>query len=427
MEATMKVLIVGSGGREHALAWKLNQSPRVDEICFTGTNAGMEKFAKPIDVKPQAPFTDLIEWSKDNNINLVVVGPEDPLANGIVDAFEDAGIRIFGPNEKAAQIEASKVFSKELMLRANVPTGKAESFTETKPAIEYLDNVAFPIVIKAEGLAAGKGVIICNTHEEAEETIKLNLEEKKFGGASERILVEEFLTGEEASLLAFVDGKTVLPMIPAQDHKPAYDGDKGPNTGGMGSYAPAPLVTPELYDQVVEQVFKPTVNAFTERGITYKGILYAGLMISHNEAKVLEFNCRFGDPETQAILPLLKTDLLDVIEACIDERLDEITLEWHDAAAICVILASGGYPGSYEKGKVINGLADFKESGEEIVFHAGTKRVGDDIVTNGGRVLGLTTVAPSIPAAITLNYSLVPKITFEGVQYRTDIGKKALK
>ncbi len=423
----MKILIIGSGGREHCLGWKLAQSPKVEKIFYTGINAGLDGIAESVPLKPQPPFSDLVEWSRKNRIDLTVVGPEDPLASGIVDAFEAAELRIFGPSREAARIEASKVFAKELMVQAGIPTGKARVFDKVNEAIAFLEEISLPVVIKAEGLAAGKGVIICDERADAVETIKANLDQKVFGAASNRILIEEYLTGEEASLLAFVDGKTVVPMITAQDHKPIFDGDKGPNTGGMGAYAPAPLVNRELYNDIVHHILEPTVKALTVKGIKYKGIVYAGLMITKEGAKVLEFNCRFGDPETQAILPLLNTDIVDVMEAVIDERLDEITLEWRDAAAVCVIMASGGYPGSYEKGKTITGLDDLPESDEVIVFHAGTKRENGVIKTNGGRVLGLTTVATNLQDAIEKNYSLIDTITFDGRYYRNDIGKKALK
>ncbi|MCD6384163.1 phosphoribosylamine--glycine ligase, partial [Candidatus Sumerlaeota bacterium] len=335
----MKVLIVGSGGREHCLGWKLAQSPRVEKLYFTGTNAGLEEIAEPVSIQPEPPFDELIGWAKKEGIALTVVGPEAPLAQGIVDAFTDKGLRIFGPSEQAAQIEASKVFAKELMVEAGIPTAQAKTFDRTDEAIDYLKEVSFPVVVKAEGLAGGKGVIICENREKAIQTIHANLVDNIFGKASQRILIEEYLQGEEASLLAFVDGTTTLPMIPAQDHKPIYDDDKGPNTGGMGAYAPAPLITESLYNEIVESILKPAVKALAGHGIKYKGVLYAGLMITDEGAKVLEFNCRFGDPETQAILPLLKTDLVDIIEAVIDERLDEVSLEWQDGFAVCVIMA----------------------------------------------------------------------------------------
>lgn len=423
----MKVLIVGNGGREHCLGWKLARSPKVEKLYFTGRNAGLEELAEPVPINPEPPFNQLIEWAKKEGITLTVVGPEAPLALGIVDAFTENGLRIFGPSKQAARIEASKVFAKELMFEAGIPTGRAKTFDNTEAAIEYLEEVSFPVVIKAEGLAAGKGVVICENREKAIQTIHANLVDNIFGEASQRILIEEYLQGEEASLLAFVDGTITLPMIPAQDHKPVFDDDKGPNTGGMGAYAPAPLVNERLYNEIVDSILKPAIKALAGRGIKYKGVLYAGLMITDEGAKVLEFNCRFGDPETQAILPLLKTDLVDIIDAVIDERLNEIKLEWRDEFAVCVIMASGGYPGKYEKGKLITGLDKIKQSDDVIIFHAGTKRADGNVYTNGGRVLGLTTVAPTLPEAIQKNYELIRQIHFDGCHYRKDIGKKALK
>lgn len=423
----MKVLIIGSGGREHCLGWKLAQSPKLQKLYFTGVNAGLEKIAEPVNVKPVPPFTELIEWAKTHHIDLTVVGPEEPLANGITDAFETAGLRIFGVNRAAAQLEASKVFAKQLMMEYGIPTAKAEFFDDTTRAIEFLQRVDFPVVIKAEGLAAGKGVVICENYEAAEKVVRQNLEHRIFGDASRRILIEEFLQGEEASLLAFVDGTTILPMLPAQDHKPVYDNDKGPNTGGMGAYAPTPLVNSQLTAKILEQILIPAVYGLANLGIKYKGVLYAGLMIRGDEAKVLEFNCRFGDPETQAILPLLKTDLIDIICAVIEERLNEISLEWEPGYAVCVIMASCGYPGTYEKGKLINGLEQITQTRDVMIFHAGTRRENNKIYTNGGRVLGLTTIAPTLLAAINKNYELLQHIHFDGCHYRRDIGAKALK
>ncbi len=423
----MKVLIIGSGGREHCLGWKLAQSPKLQKLYFTGINAGLEEIAEPVNIKPVPPFTELIDWVKTHHIDLTVVGPEEPLANGITDAFEAAGLRIFGVNHAAAQLEASKVFAKQLMMEYGIPTAKAEFFDDTARAIDFLRHVNFPVVIKAEGLAAGKGVVICENYEVAEKVVYQNLEHRIFGDASRRILIEEFLQGEEASLLAFVDGTTILPMLPAQDHKPVYDNDRGPNTGGMGAYAPTPLVNSQLTAKILEQILIPAVYGLANLGIKYKGVLYAGLMITGDEAKVLEFNCRFGDPETQAILPLLKTDLIDIIFAVIEERLHEISLEWEPGYAVCVIMASGGYPGAYEKGKLIIGLEQITQTRDAIIFHAGTRRENNKIYTNGGRVLGLTTIAPTLLAAINKNYELLQHIYFDGCHYRRDIGAKALK
>ncbi|MCX7765950.1 MAG: phosphoribosylamine--glycine ligase [Candidatus Sumerlaeia bacterium] len=423
----MKILIIGSGGREHCLGWKLAQSPKLQKLYFTGTNAGLEAIAEPVNIKPEPPFTELINWVKTHHIDLTVVGPEEPLAKGITDAFETAGLRIFGVNRAAAQLEASKVFAKQLMMEYGIPTAKAEFFDNTAEALAFLQQVNFPVVIKAEGLAAGKGVTICENFAVAEKVVRQNLEHRIFGDASRRILIEEFLHGEEASVLAFVDGTTILPMIAAQDHKPVFDNDRGPNTGGMGAYAPTPLVNSQLAEKIKEQILIPAVYALASLGIKYKGVLYAGLMISGEEAKVLEFNCRFGDPETQVILPLLKTDLVDIICAVIEERLAEINLEWQAGYAVCVIMASGGYPGNYEKGKLITGLEEIPQTNDVIIFHAGTRRENSKIYTNGGRVLGLTTVANTLLSAINRNYELLPYIHFDGCHYRRDIGRKALK
>lgn len=423
----MKVLVLGNGGREHTLVWKIAQSPKVEKIFCPGGNAGIANLADTTPVDEGESFSGLIAFALKEGIDLTVVGPEAPLAAGIVDAFHKADLRIFGPDSRAARIESSKFFAKEIMLSARVPTGSAQVFSNSSDAIEYLDTRNFPVVIKADGLAAGKGVIVASSKQEAESIIHNLMDEKTLGEAGNRILIEEFLSGEEASLLAFTDGETILPMDSAQDHKPIGDGDTGPNTGGMGAYSPAPVVTPEIFDLCVEKIFKPTMAELRKRDIIYKGVLYAGLMINERGLRVLEFNCRFGDPETQVLLPRLDNDLVDIMEAVIDGRLDKIDLRWNPKSAVCVVLASGGYPGSYEKGKVITGLENIPANNDRIIFHAGTRIKDELTLTSGGRVLGVTGLADSLPQAIDKAYSLIGKIHFDKMYFRKDIGLKALK
>ena len=423
----MNILVIGTGGREHTLVWKISRSPKADKIYCPGGNAGISKLADVSPVDSGENFQGLIDFAREKEIGLTVVGPEAPLAEGIVDAFEKAGLKIFGPSREGARIESSKYFAKEIMLSSKVLTGSAQTFTDSAEAIKFLGTTNFPVVVKADGLAAGKGVIIVQNRDEAEESIRDILDNKKFGGAGSRILIEEFLTGEEASLLAFTDGETVLSMVSAQDHKPVGEGDAGPNTGGMGAYSPAPVVTDELYRKCVDEILKPTVEELKKRGIKYKGVLYAGLMITEAGPKILEFNCRFGDPETQALLPRLKTDLVDVMEAVAEERLSEIELEWNPDPAVCVVMASGGYPGKYEKGKTIEGIKNAEEKAGCIVFHAGTRFEEDRIVTSGGRVLGVTALGKNLPEAIDKAYSGVKEIRFDDMYYRKDIAQKALK
>jgi len=422
----MKVLVVGGGGREHSLVWKLSQSPRVDKVFCAPGNAGIAREAKtvPLDV---TDIPGLVRFASGEGIGLTCVGPELPLTLGIVDAFEEAGLRIFGASRAAAEIEGSKVFTKDLLAKYGIPTGDYRVFHEADAAKKYLREVGTPIVVKADGLAAGKGAIVCQTLDEAEEAVKLCMEDKAFGSAGNRVVIEEFLVGEEASFLAFSDGKTVLPMATSQDHKPIYDGDKGPNTGGMGAYSPAPVVTQEIFDQAMEQIMVPTVRAMAAEGRPYKGVLYAGLMIRDGRAKVLEFNARFGDPEAQPLLMRMDGDLVEVMDAVIDGRLEEVTLQWQDDATICVVLASGGYPGDYEKGKVITGIPDADSVEGVKVFHAGTVEKEGRILTAGGRVLGVTARGKDIPQAIRQAYEACDLIKWEGVQYRKDIGAKALK
>jgi len=422
----MKVLVVGGGGREHTLVWKLNQSPKVTKVYCAPGNAGIAGEAEivPIDV---TEIKALVDFAVSEGIGLTCVGPELPLTLGIVDTFEEAGLRIFGASKAAAEIEGSKVFTKDLLAKYNIPTGTYKVFNDADAARAHLKEVGAPIVVKADGLAAGKGAIVCQTIEEAEEAIRLCMDERAFGDAGDTVVIEEFLVGEEASFLAFSDGKTVLPMATSQDHKPIFDGDKGPNTGGMGAYSPAPVVTPELFDQAMNEIMIPTVQAMASEGRPYKGVLYAGLMIKDGKARVLEFNARFGDPEAQPLFMRLDGDLVEIMEAVIDERLDEITLDWQDDATICVVMASGGYPGDYEKGKVITGIDEADALTDVKVFHAGTAEKDGKIVTSGGRVLGVTARGRDIPQAIERAYEACALIKWDGAQYRTDIGAKAIK
>ncbi|MEM8714739.1 MAG: phosphoribosylamine--glycine ligase [Cyanobacteria bacterium P01_A01_bin.3] len=422
----MHVLVVGSGGREHALVWKLSQSTRVTTITCAPGNVGLARIEKcttlPLSV---TDFDDLIQFARNTNVELAVIGPEVPLVAGISDAFEAAGIKVFGPTQDGAQLEGSKSWSKQLMEDAGVPTARSQTFTAAADAINYLNQQSAPIVVKADGLAAGKGVTVARTIQEAIDAVT-DLFSGTLGDAGSTVVIEDFLVGQEASVLAFTDGQTILPMVAAQDHKQVGEGDTGPNTGGMGAYAPTPIVTPEVMEQVRQQVLEPTLKTLRDRGITYKGVLYAGLMIAPDgQPSVVEFNCRFGDPETQVVLPLLKSDLAAVMLACAEGKLHEIDLEWHDGYAACVVMASGGYPGAYEKGKPIGGLEPAEQTAA--VFHAGTA-AGDsgEIVTNGGRVLGITGRGETLQAALDLAYQAISTIQFEGAQFRADIGFRVL-
>ncbi len=419
----MKVLVVGSGGREHALVWKISQSPLVDKIYCAPGNAGIGQMAECVAIKAE-DLDGLLEFAVQNEIGLTVVGPEVPLTMGIVDKFQEKGLKIFGPSGRAAEIEGSKTFAKDLMAKYGIPTAKYGAFTDAAEAKAFLAEVGLPCVVKADGLAAGKGVLICETKEEAETAVEDILVDNKFGNAGSRVVVEEFLTGQEVSMLAFSDGKTIVPMVSSQDHKRIWDGDKGLNTGGMGAYSPAPIYTADIHEIVVPQVLEATIKAMEQEGRPFAGILYAGLMLTADGPKVLEFNARFGDPETQAVLPRLKSDLVEIFLAIIDGRLAEMNIEWHEEAAVCVVMASGGYPESSDKGRVITGLKEAEEAGA-IVFHAGTKETDGNIVTNGGRVLGISALGKDIAEAIDNAYKGVKQITFENMQYRTDIGKKA--
>jgi phosphoribosylamine--glycine ligase len=420
----LRILVVGGGGREHALVWKLAQSPRVKKIYCAPGNPGIGELAEcvSIDVKDN---TALLTFAWENKIDLTVVGPEAPLANGLVDVFAEHGLKVFGPTKAAAQIEGSKAFAKNLMKKYGIPTAAYEVFTDIEAARAYIRKQGAPIVVKADGLAAGKGVVVAETLDEALAAVDMIMGDAVFGEAGARVVVEEFMEGEEASLLTFTDGLTVVPMVSAQDHKRIFDGDAGPNTGGMGAYAPAPVVTPAMLARIMREILQPTVEAMRREGCPYCGCLYAGLMITASGPKVVEFNARFGDPETQVVLPLLESDLTVVMEACIDGRLEKTPVVWSNGTAVCVVMAAGGYPGDYEKGEVITGLAE-AAAGGAMVFHAGTAKKGADIVTNGGRVLGVTAMDKDVLAAIDKAYAAVRKISFAGVHYRKDIAYRVI-
>jgi phosphoribosylamine--glycine ligase len=422
----MKVLVIGGGGREHAMVWKLSQSKHVEKVYCAPGNAGISQMAECIDKKP-TDFDALLDFVKHEWVDLTVVGPEDPLARGIVDAFEKEGRRIMGPTAAATQLESSKAFCKDFMRRWGIPTAEYKTCSSYTQAEDYVRMKGTPIVVKADGLAAGKGVIVCQSQDEAFEALKLIMKEKAFGDAGKRVVVEECLVGEEASYMAFVDGKTILPMVSSQDHKAVFDGDEGPNTGGMGAYSPAPVVTPEMEAKIMSRVMVPTLKGLQRDGIKYKGILYAGIMIKDGEPYVLEFNCRMGDPETQPILQRLDTDFVDICVAIADEKLHDISLKWKPETSVCVVMASGGYPGSYEKGIPIKGLDDAGNLEDTVVFHAGTAFNDGEIVTAGGRVLGVTALGSDIKDAKKRAYEAVGKISFEGAHYRRDISDKALK
>lgn len=418
----MKVLIVGSGGREHAIAWKVAKSPKVDKIYCAPGNAGISEFAECVDIKAME-FDKLVAFAKEKEIDLTVVGMDDPLVGGIVDEFEKAGLRVFGPRKNAAILEGSKAFSKDLMEKYNIPTAAYVNFNTPEAALEYLETSDYPIVLKADGLALGKGVLICNTKEEAKEGVKTLMLDKQFGDAGNTIVIEEFMTGREVSVLSFVDGKTIKIMTSAQDHKRAKDGDKGLNTGGMGTFSPSPFYTAEVDEFCKKYIYQPTVDAMKAEGRTFKGIIFFGLMLTEKGPRVLEYNARFGDPETQVVLPRMKNDIVEVFEACIDGTLDKIDLQFEDNAAVCVVLASDGYPEHYEKGFPITGLENFKDKDDYFVFHAGTKFDGDTIVTNGGRVLGVTAKGNDLKTARANAYEAVKLVSFENKYMRNDIGK----
>ena len=421
----MKVLVVGSGGREHALTWKIAQSPLVDEIFCAPGNPGMARIGTCVDIAPM-DFEKLLAFADERKIDLTVVGPEDPLAAGIVDCFEVAGLRAFGPKANAARLEASKTFAKEIMASNNIPTAAYAAFDNADEALAYVKERGAPIVIKADGLAAGKGVTVARDLDTALQAVNDAMVDGAFGEAGAKVVIEECLEGEEASIFAFCDGKTLLPLATSQDHKPAFDGDTGPNTGGMGAYSPAPVVTPELFDEIEATVLRPCVDGLAAVGAPYTGVLYAGLMVTDSGPKVIEFNCRFGDPETQVVLPRMKTDIVPIMLACCEGGLEGMNVEWETGACVTVVIASGGYPKAYEKGKEIIGI-DEAEKGEGVtVFHAGTREKDGLLLTNGGRVLDVTAKGGDIESAIINAYAAVARVGFQGAHFRTDIGAKAL-
>ena len=416
----MKILVIGSGGREHALVWKLKQSSGVDRIFCAPGNAGIEQLAENVAV-PATNFAALIRFVKENRIDLTVVGPDDPLAAGIVDLFQTEKLRVFGPTKSAARLESSKIFAKELMRDQGIPTAQAGTFSDSSEALRYCEQLKFPIVIKADGLALGKGVIIAPDLVAAKSAIDEMMKQDRFGEAGRRIVIEEFLHGSECSLHALVDGKNYRMLETARDHKRAFDGDKGPNTGGMGAFSPANNWNRELEVQFDQKIMQPLLRGLQEKGVEFRGLLFPGLMIGVNGARVLEFNCRFGDPETQAILPRMKSDLLPLLEATIDGKIDEHTITWDERVSVTVVLASGGYPDKYETGKPISGLDEAAKLDDVQIFHAGTKRVNGKIVTAGGRVLAVTALGSTIEAARTSAYAAVSSIHFEDYHYRRDI------
>ncbi len=419
----MKVLVVGGGGREHTIVWKLSQSPKVDKIYCAPGNAGIAKIAECVAIKA-TDVEAMVDFAVQAKVDMVMVAPDDPLVLGMVDAMEAKGVRAFGPRANAAIIEGSKVFSKDLMKKYNIPTAKYEVFDNADDAIKYLQTAPIPTVIKAEGLALGKGVIIAQTLEEAEKAVHEMMEDKVFGNAGSRIVIEEFLSGPEVSVLAFTDGKTLKPMVSAQDHKRAYDNDEGLNTGGMGTFSPSRIYDEKMAEECMNNIFLPTMDAMNKESRTFKGVLYFGLMATKDGVKVIEYNCRFGDPETQVVLPRLESDLYEIFDAIIDERLSDVDIKWRDGGAVCVVAASGGYPVKYESGFEITGVEDAEALGDITVFHAGTKNVDGKIVTAGGRVLGVTAVAESLDAAIKKAYEGVEKVHFDKMHYRHDIGIK---
>ena len=419
----MKILMIGSGGREHALIKKLLESPKCEKLYCAPGNGGISRDAEVVNISVMDK-EGMVRFAKDNAIDLVFVAPDDPLADGMVDAMEAAGIRAFGPNAKAAIIEASKVFSKNMMKKYGIPTAKYEVFTDPAQAIAYVkaENTT-PVVVKADGLALGKGVIIAQTIDEAVAAIKSIMEDKQFGDSGNQIVIEEFLTGPEVSVLAFTDGKCVKPMVSSKDHKRAYDNDEGLNTGGMGTISPNPYYTDTLAKECMRTIFEPTIEAMVKEGRPFKGCLYFGLMMTPKGPKVIEYNARFGDPEAQVVLPRLKTDLVDICEAVIDGSLSDLEIKWDDGAAACVVMASGGYPVSYKKGIEMFGLDENGQVDGAVVYHAGTKYENGRFYTNGGRVLGITAKAPTLDEALEKAYAAVKKISFEGAHYRTDIGR----
>jgi phosphoribosylamine---glycine ligase len=418
----MKVLVVGGGGREHAIVWKLSQSPKIKKLYCAPGNPGIAELAECVSIAV-SEIEKLADFAKNEQIDLTFVGPEEPLSLGIVNYFKEQGLAVYGPSKEAALIEGSKAFAKELMITYQIPTAKYVAFTNYEEALDYVRSEGAPIVIKADGLAAGKGVVVAKSLEEAEDALKSMMKDVAFGAAGVRVVIEEFLEGEELTLLSFVNGSIVKPMVPSQDHKPVYDGDKGPNTGGMGTYAPLPHIDSSMTERIIETIVQPTAEAMVAEGVPYEGILYTGLMLTKEGPKVIEYNARFGDPETQVVLPLLETDLVDIVTASLTGELENIEVKWKDKAAVCVIMSSAGYPGPYEKGEVIYGLDQVVNP--SIIFHAGTAAKDGEIITSGGRVLGVTAVGETLKEARELAYQSVEKVSFNGAHYRTDIGSKA--
>jgi len=423
----MRILVIGSGGREHALVWKIAQSKLVDKVFCAPGNAGISQQAECLDIKGE-DVGRILDFARKEDIDLTVVGPEAPLSSGIVDEFSNYKLRIFGPNKKAAQMEASKVFSKQLMAKYKVPTAIFKIFSDADEAKKYIEKIGAPCVVKADGLAAGKGVVVAKTVDEANQAVTSMMQEKIFGDAGNKVIVEECLVGQEASIIVLTDSREVIALASAQDHKRIFDNDSGPNTGGMGAYSPAPVVTPDLFKEILEKVVYRTIDGLVSEGIEYRGVLYAGIMITKDGPKTLEFNVRFGDPETQAICPRLKSDLVEVMAACSEQKLNRVrTLDWDNRACVCVVCSAGGYPGNYKSGKEIAGLDVAAAMQDVVVFHAGTKLENGKVLTCGGRVLGVTGCGNTIKEAINTTYQAVGKINFEGMHYRRDIGSRAVK
>lgn len=416
----MKILVVGGGGREHAICWKLSKEKNIDKVYCAPGNAGIANVAECVNIS-DTNIEELLKFAKENKIALTIVGPEVPLVMGIVDEFEKEGLRVFGPNKKCAQLEGSKAFSKDFMIKHNIPTAKYKEYTNLEEAISEIDSFGYPVVIKADGLAAGKGVVIPENREDAIATLKEMMSDKKFGAAGDKIVLEEFLKGIETSILAFVDNDTIVPMASAKDHKKVNNYEQGPNTGGMGTFSPSEIYTEELANKVKETVLEKTLEGFKKDGLNFKGILFVGLMITEDGEKVLEYNVRFGDPETQSVLFRLETDLHEIMESILDNKLKDIEINYSDDEAVCVMLTSGGYPDSYEKGKIITGLENLDD--DIVVFHSGTKMLDGNLVTNGGRVIGITAKSTTVKDAAEKVYENIKKINFEGMHYRTDIGR----
>jgi phosphoribosylamine--glycine ligase len=423
----MRVLVLGSGGREHTLVWKLSQSPQVKKIYALPGNGGMAKVAQCEPIDP-LDFSRIISFVKKEKIDLTLVGPEAPLVGGIVDLFKEENLAIFGPTKQAARLEGSKIFAKEFMRKYNLPTANFEVFSDFEKAFKYVEE--FPqeeMVVKVDGLAGGKGALVCQNKEEAKEALDKIFKKKIFGQAGEKVIIEDKLKGEEATVLALVDGETILPLPSSQDHKPVYDGDRGPNTGGMGAYSPAPVVDEKIWQEIEEKIFSPFVKGLKAEGISYQGVIYFGLMLTKEGVKILEFNCRFGDPEAQAVFPLIETDLVEISQAVREKRLSSLNLKIKEGSSVCVVLASAGYPGKYEKGKKIKGLEEAEKEKGIYIFHAGTKKENNQFYTNGGRVLGITAYGETLPQAVKQVYQAVEKVYFDGCHYRKDIAQKALR